>query len=147
LKNFFLGYKKTDLAAGEFISSIEFDYNPEPAFFSFEKVSKRTHLDIASVNSAIRITMEGRNISECHLSAGGVSPVPLFLRKTSEFFSGKPLASEVIMQANNVMQEEISPISDVRGSAEYKRLLLRQLLIAHFIRLFPGRLNISIDTL
>jgi xanthine dehydrogenase small subunit len=91
--------------------------------------------------------MESHNISECHLSAGGVSPVPLFLGRTSEFLSGKPVTSEIILQANRVMQEEISPISDVRGSAEYKRLLLRQLLIAHFIRLFPERLNISIDEL
>jgi xanthine dehydrogenase small subunit len=147
LKDFFLGYKKTDLAAGEFISSISFDYKPEPAIFSFEKVSKRTHLDIASVNSAMRLTMKGQNIGECHLSAGGVSPVPLFLRKTGEFFAGKPVTLEILLQANTVMQEEISPISDVRGSAEYKRLLLRQLLIAHFLRLFPERLNISIDTL
>lgn len=147
LKNFFLGYKKPDLAQAEFISSIAFDYQPEPAIFSFEKVSKRTHLDIASVNSAIRITIKGQNIDECFLSAGGVSPVPLFLRKTSEFFSGKPVTPEIIMQANRVMQEEISPISDVRGSAEYKRLLLRQLLLAHFLRLFPEKLNISIDKL
>ncbi len=147
LKNFFQGYKKIDLTREEFISSIAFDYKPEPALFSFEKVSKRTHLDIASVNSAIRITMKDQNISECLLSAGGVSPVPLFLRKTGEFFAGKPVTEEIIMQANTVMQEEISPISDVRGSAEYKRLLLRQLLIAHFLRLFPTRLNISIDKL
>ncbi len=147
LKNFFLGYKKIDLAAGEFISSISFDYKPEPAIFSFEKVSKRTHLDIASVNSAMQLTMQGQNISECYLSAGGVSPVPLFLRKTCEFFAGKPVTEEIILKANMVMQEEISPISDVRGSEEYKRLLLRQLLIAHFLRLFPERLNISIDKL
>jgi len=147
LKNFFLGYKKTDLTKEEFISSIAFDYQPGPAIFSFEKVSKRTHLDIASVNSAIRITMKGQNIDECFLSAGGVSPVPLFLVKTSEFFSGKPVTPEIILQANTVMQEEISPISDVRGSAEYKRLLLRQLLLAHFLRLFPEKLNINIDQL
>ncbi len=147
LENFFLGYKKPDLAQAEFISNLAFDYQPEPVLFNFEKVSKRTHLDIAGVNSAIRITMKGQNIDECFLSAGGVSPVPLFLRKTSEFFSGRPVTQEIIMQANRVMQEEISPISDVRGSAEYKRLLLRQLLLAHFLRLFPERLNISIDKL
>ena len=93
LKDFFLGYKKTDLAAGEFICSISFDYKPEAVLFSFEKVSKRTHLDIASVNSAMRLTMKDQNIGECYLSAGGVSPVPLFLRKTCEFFSGKPVTS------------------------------------------------------
>lgn len=147
LRDFFLGYKKTDLAGEEFIRNIFFDYQPGPALFSFEKVSKRTHLDIASVNSAMSIKMNGTNISECHLSAGGVSPVPLFLRKTSDFFSGKPVAQDIILQADKLMQEEISPISDVRGSAEYKRLLLRQLLIAHFIKLFPDRLNFSIDQL
>ena len=36
---------------------------------------------------------------------------------------------------------EISPISDARGTAEYKRLLLRQLIFAHFILLFPERIN------
>jgi xanthine dehydrogenase small subunit len=147
LKDFFLGYKKIDLTKEEFISSIAFDYKTEPVLFNFEKVSKRTHLDIASVNSAIRITMKGQNMSECYLSAGGVSPVPLFLRKTGEFLTGKPVTSEIILQANTVMQEEISPISDVRGSAEYKRLLLRQLLLAHFLRLFPKSLNISIEKL
>ncbi|MDZ7635148.1 MAG: hypothetical protein U5L72_12280 [Bacteroidales bacterium] len=48
-----------------------------------------------------------------------------------------------MLQANEIMQEEISPISDARGSAEYKRLLLRQLLIAHFLKLFPERINLS----
>ncbi|MGB8358951.1 MAG: hypothetical protein WCD55_10100, partial [Bacteroidales bacterium] len=99
------------------------------------------------VNSAMSIRMDGINISECHLSAGGVSPVPLFLRKTSEFFSGKPVTQDIILQGTKIMQEEISPISDVRGTAEYKRLLLRQLLMAHFIKLFPDRLNFSIDQL
>ena len=40
-------------------------------------------------------------------------------------------------------QREISPISDVRGSATYKRLLVRQLLIAHFTRLFPKAVRIE----
>ena len=38
---------------------------------------------------------------------------------------------------------EISPISDARGSAEYKKLLLRQLLFAHFIKLFPEQIDVE----
>jgi len=41
------------------------------------------------------------------------------------------------------MQEEISPISDIRGSKEYKRLLARQLLYAHFIKLFPKKVTLN----
>jgi len=138
LKDFFLGYKKLDLHKDEFVKSVDFTVPTEPIFFNFEKVSKRTHLDIASVNSAIHISMEGDKIKNCSISAGGVSPIPLFLAKTSDFLKGKKISSELIIQANEVMQGEISPIGDVRGSIEYKRLLLRQLLFAHFIKLFPN---------
>ncbi|HUW92088.1 MAG TPA: FAD binding domain-containing protein, partial [Bacteroidales bacterium] len=147
LKDFYKGYKNTDLSGSEIIKHVVFDYEPEPALFSFEKVSKRTQLDIASVNSAMLITMGNGKVSECYVSAGGVSPIPLLLRKTSQFLKGKSITPDIIMKASIIMQDEISPISDVRGSAEYKRLLLRQLLLAHFIRLFPENMNLTIDLL
>ena len=43
-----------------------------------------------------------------------------------------------------VLQAEIAPISDARGSATYKRLLLRQLFFAHFLTLFPNTLTAEI---
>lgn len=147
LRDFFVGYKKVDLEKNEYIREITFDYDTEPAIFNFEKVSKRKHLDIASVNSAISIKTSGTEISECHLAAGGVSPVPLYLRRTGSFLTGKHVSAETVMEANEIMQEEISPISDVRGSAEYKRLLLRQLLFAHFLKLFPEMADIRIEQL
>jgi xanthine dehydrogenase small subunit len=147
LKDLFLGYKKLDLAPEEYLRSISFEYDAATALFNFEKVSRRTHLDIASVNSAIQLRMEGDLIAGCHLSAGGVSPVPLYLSKTNSFLKGRPVSVEILQQANTVMQEEISPISDARGSAEYKRLLLRQLLFAHFMKLFPEKINPDIGQL
>ncbi len=147
LQNLFLGYKKLNLTPEEFIKDVSFEYHTEPALFSFEKVSRRTHLDIASVNSAIHLRMTGDTIAECHLSAGGVSPVPLYLAKTCGFLTGRHISAEIVLQANEIMQEEVSPISDARGSAGYKRLLLRQLLFAHFLKLFPERINLSIDQL
>jgi xanthine dehydrogenase small subunit len=59
----------------------------------------------------------------------------LYLRKTSEFLRGKEINETTISEANEILQTEISPISDVRGSAEYKRLLARQLFRAHFVEL------------
>jgi CO/xanthine dehydrogenase FAD-binding subunit len=75
-------------------------------------------------------------IVEAHVSAGGVAPIPLYLGETSAFLNGMPVNAQTLADANQIMQAEISPISDVRGSAEYKRLLLRQLLLAHFCELF-----------
>jgi len=49
----------------------------------------------------------------------------------------------LLKQAAEVIEAEISPISDARGSAEYKRLLLRQLFFAHFIKLFPEIISLE----
>ena len=75
-------------------------------------------------------------ILDAHLAAGGVAPIPLYLNETSAFLRGKEVNKETVTAASEIMQSEISPISDVRGTAEYKRLLLRQLFKAHFVELF-----------
>jgi xanthine dehydrogenase small subunit len=106
-------------------------------------VSKRTYLDIASVNSAIRLEMDGDVIREAHVSAGGVAPIPTYLANTCAFLAGKSLDHETARQAIEVMNAEIAPISDARGTAEYKRLLLRQLFFAHFLELFPERFTLK----
>ena len=105
--------------------------------FNFEKVSKRTNLDIASVNSAIHLKMNKDIIEEAGLSAGGVGPIPMYLSQSSNFLTGKKVSSQLLKELIEVAQQEISPISDARGTDVYKRLLLAQLLKSHFITLFP----------
>lgn len=138
LRDFYLGYKSLDKTADEVLETIRFQ-KPEGVYrFNFEKVSKRTHLDIASVNSAALLRMEDGLITEAHIATGGVAPIPLYLKKTAAFLVGKPfpdapdLENPVLAEACKILQSEISPISDVRGSAKYKRLLGRQLFLAHF---------------
>ncbi|MFD2916462.1 FAD binding domain-containing protein [Psychroserpens luteus] len=143
LKNFYQGYKTYDLNDGELLKAISFNLPTEHSFFNFEKVCKRTHLDIASVNSAIHISVENETISKAHVSIGGVAAIPKYLHKTSAFLIGKPLTSETIIEANEMLQKEISPISDVRGTTDYKRLLGRQLFFAHFTTLFPKQFTLN----
>ena len=138
LKEFYRGYKQIDLCPGELLTEVAFA-DPTAADVNFEKVSKRTCLDIASVNSACSIRRTGDTIDDAHFSLGGVAPIPLYLHRTSRSLRGRTLDLETAWDAVRISQEEIAPISDVRGSAEYKRLLARQLLIAHFVTLFPGR--------
>ncbi|MBA4122431.1 MAG: FAD binding domain-containing protein [Acidobacteria bacterium] len=155
LSELYLGYKTLAKSENEFIKMIRF--RKDVQHFNFEKVCKRTFLDIASVNTAISLRVSSPTVKEefpnhdkarahawatdtvivdAHVSAGGVAPIPLYLKKTSEFLRGKEISDETIFEANEIIQSEISPISDVRGSAEYKRLLLRQLFIGHFVELF-----------
>lgn len=134
----YLGYKKLDKTPEEQVTEISFEASQPSDFFNFEKVSKRTHLDIASVNSAAWLRVENGIIQAARVSAGGVGPVPLYLARTSGFLEGRELSAETLAEANEIMQSEISPISDVRGTADYKRLLLRQLLLAHFMKAAPA---------
>lgn len=137
LRQFYKGYKQLDKKENECIEQIWFELPGKNHLLNFEKVSKRTHLDIASVNSAVSISMNGKTIMDAGLSAGGVGPVPMYLSKTSLFLQNKKLSEELIEEAIKIAQTEISPISDARGSEDYKRLLLSQFIKAHFISLFP----------
>ena len=165
LRKLYLDYKKLAKTDEEFLTSIKFRKPGPDQYFNFEKISKRTYLDISTVNTAISLRVEttpgedwvppvlsegpattgsGRPgvslldhfITNAHVSAGGVAPIPLYLKETSSFLIGRKINAETIELANEIVQAEISPISDVRGSAEYKRLLLQQLFRAHFIELF-----------
>lgn len=132
LKDFFKGYKQTDKSADEIIEQIIFT-PPQNSIFNFEKVCKRTHLDIASVNAACLYQVNERGeIVSIHLAAGGVAPFPKYLGRTGAFLQGKKITAAALKEAIQVMNEEIAPISDARGTAEYKRLLARQLFLAHF---------------
>lgn len=136
---FYHGYKKTDLRPEEHILRFLIRRPEREFLFNFEKVSKRTHLDIASVNGAMYMETDGGKIGVCRLSCGGVAPIPLYLEKTASFLEGKQISTDLIIAASSILDEEISPISDIRGNSEYKRLLARQLFFAHFAKLFPER--------
>ncbi len=132
LNQFYKAYKQIDKEADEIIEKIIFT-PPQKNSFNFEKVSKRTHLDIASVNSACQVQLSDDGVIEdIHLSAGGVAPFPKYLKDTAAFLKGKKINAENLRAAIEIMNAEIAPISDARGTADYKRLLLRQLFLAHF---------------
>ena len=137
LKDFFLGYKQLAKTEDEIIEKISFFTPGEKSLINWEKVSKRSVLDIATVNSAARFEAENGFIEQAYLVLGGVAPIPLYLKEASSFISKQALTNELAMEAIDIAQTEFEPISDVRGSADYKRLLARQLMLAHFIKCFP----------
>ena len=143
LRELFAGYKQLNKLPEEYIHSFRFALPGPETKVHFEKVSKRTHLDIASVNSAICLELDGNRIRKAGLSAGGVAPVPLYLKQASEYLEGKEPSEDLVQETAALAQSEIAPISDARGTADYKKLLLAQLIKAHFLTLFPT-LNASL---
>ena len=141
LRSFYRGYKQIDKAPAELLAEVWIPVPDAATNLHFEKISKRHQLDCASATSAIALQCEGDAIRQVGIAVGGVAPHPLFLRNTSEYLVGQRVTAEVLQVANAIAQTEISPIDDIRGSIAYKRLLVRQLIVVHFIQLFPEFLS------
>ncbi len=142
IQDFFTGYRQSVLTPGEVVAEILLPLSLAQSQINFEKVSKRSHLDCAIVNSAIRMQCEQHHIRELSLAMGGVAPTPLLLKRTAHCLRGEKFTVARLKSALDIAQTEIAPISDIYGSATYKRLLVRQLIIAHFTKLFPAELTV-----
>nr|VFK21363.1 MAG: xanthine dehydrogenase small subunit [Candidatus Kentron sp. LPFa] len=141
LKDFFAARERPHKEDGELLEEIHFTAPGGDSRFHFEKVSKRAWFDIASVNSAMQATMHDGAIEKVDLSAGGVAKIPLYLARTVAYLTGKEPNIDTAREAGSIAQSEIAPVDDARGSADYKRLLLRRLIHAHFLTLFPEQVT------
>lgn len=139
LADFYLAYHQTALRPDELLTAIRIPRNTDVSRrLHAEKVSKRERDDIATVNSAMTVSngLPGY-FGEVRISAGGVASFPKLLMATSAFLSGKPVNAAIIREAMTHLDGEIAPIDDLRGSADYKRRLLKHLLLAHVLALYP----------
>jgi len=142
LDSFFLDYKSTALQAGEIISAVILPNQPEGTLASFEKVSKRRHLDIATANSSLVMTLDssGKVASLRHV-VGGCGPVAIETVKSSGMLVGQTLTADLVLKAALQASGEVRPMDDVRGSADYRRALVEGMMLKHFARLFPEMMS------
>ena len=147
LADFYRGYKQLDLAPGELMEQVRVPLGVADAAVdavNFEKVSQRHILDIASVNSALRLRLEpDGTVRDLTLAVGGVAPVPLVARAAAAALRGRMLDAAAVGEAAHALDAEIAPIDDVRGTAAYKRELARRLLFAHVLTLAPQRVRLE----
>lgn len=137
LDEFYLDYRKTALKAGEWITSIEFDIPKASERLALYKTSQRKDLDISCVNTAFRMKKNKDAIAEVYIAVGGVGSTPLRLKKTEKFLQGQILSEAVIEKAHEIMQKEITPLSDLRGTASFRRVLVEN----YFGRFFSEGLH------
>lgn len=140
LEDFYLGYKDIDMEKNEVITEISFIV-PQNCTFSFSKVSRRKILDIASVNSAFCLVMENGCIVSLDISGGGLAPVPLLFAGLCSKYAGSGISAALVKMVIDGVLEEICPIDDVRGSAEYKKRLFINQLIGQFCSAAPDLLK------
>jgi xanthine dehydrogenase small subunit len=129
IDRFYLGYRKFDLHADELITRVRVPIVRDT--LKLYKVSRRKDLDISAFTAAIRFSMSGDRIDRATIAYGGVAPTVIRLPRTEAFLTGKSAALDTFEHAGRIARDEIKPISDVRGSADY-RLQLAENIMAKF---------------
>lgn len=136
-RDFFVGYKTTAIEPGELMEGVRFPVPDERTRYSFEKISKRKHLDMAVVNSAMSVRLDGRTIEWASYAVGGLGATIRYMADTVDFLKGRTIDNMTFHQANEIAQGEVTP----RSRPEYKRLLVRQQLFLHLQRFAPDALT------
>jgi xanthine dehydrogenase small subunit len=125
---FHTAYRKTALEPGEIVARVRLPHLPEGSVQVFRKVGTREAQAISKVVVAVvgRIS-EGR-IAELRLAAGSVAPTPVRLRATEDALRGMAPGPEAADLAGREAAREVTPIDDVRSTAEYRRFALERVV-------------------
>ena len=132
----FTGVKKTALAQGELIDSIEIDFPRRPARQSFRKVGTRAASAIAKTVAAglLWLSADGR-IREVRFALGSMAPTVRRLASVEALLAGKKPTSRLVEEAVDLLENDVSPIDDLRSTRAYRLEVSRNLLRAF---LSPG---------
>ncbi len=120
-----IGYKMLALKPAEIITHISFTKPTPRHLLRLEKVSQRKDLDISTVNMACSFdVLKTGVVNEARIAVGGVSWCVVRLAKTEALLTGQQLDGALIDRAAKQIAHEITPLDDIRGSAEYRRALV-----------------------
>lgn len=137
VEEFFRAPGRSALAPAELILSVLLPTPSEErglrAFESFVKVGSRREQIISMVSLAGRALVAGDGtFSEVRLAFGSVAPTPVRARRTEHLITGRRPDAELRREATRVLQDDISPIDDVRAPAGYRRIACA-VLLARFL--------------
>ncbi|MBW2064435.1 MAG: FAD binding domain-containing protein [Deltaproteobacteria bacterium] len=117
---FFRGPGETCLEPPEIVSSIRISGKEPNTGMAFLKIG-RVAQDLAIVNAAALVVMEGNVCRRCRLAVGAVAPTPLRLTRVEKMMEGEEIGPDLLRDVEAIVKEEVKPISDVRSSEEYRR--------------------------
>jgi carbon-monoxide dehydrogenase medium subunit len=122
LGEFFVGPGETCLGPDEVLTAVVLD--PPPSGTRSRYLRKgRVSTDLAFVSVAVLLGLDGDRCTRARVAAGAVAPRPLRLRAVEQLLEGRRIGPTLLSEARAQVEREVSPITDVRASAEYRRHL------------------------
>ena len=130
LSEFFLDYKKTKLRAGSYVAAIHIPLMQDNQYLYIHKISKRYEDDISACLLAARIDLsaDGSTIEDVKLGLGGMAAIPLLAAHCQQALIGQAVEVESFTTAAQALPKDVSPMTDVRASREYRMHVVQRLL-------------------
>ena len=141
LSEFFLDYKKTKLQAGSYVVAIHIPLMHDNQHLFIHKISKRYEDDISACLLAARIDVsaDGMTIENAKLGLGGMAAIPLLATTCQQALVEQAAEVASFEQAAQVLSADVTPMTDVRASREYRSHVVQRLLVKCGKQLVAGR--------
>ncbi|MEE9441765.1 MAG: xanthine dehydrogenase family protein subunit M [candidate division Zixibacteria bacterium] len=129
LGDYFIGNRETVREENEILTQIIIPMKPPNAAGNYQKFRRRAANSLAVASIAAYIEMDGDVCRMSRIVMGSVAPIPLAARKAGASLVRKQLDDDAISNAAQIASTEAMPITDLRGSDEYRRDLVRVLTV------------------
>ncbi len=143
IEDFYLAYRQTALAPDEVLVRIDVPLPTPHEWLRADKISKRFEDDISAVCLAVCLQVEGGQIRDARIGAGGVAAVPARATKSEAALVRQPYAEAAFEAAASALESEFEPLSDMRASSAYRRVVLGNLLRRGWRQSQPGALSLT----
>jgi xanthine dehydrogenase small subunit len=135
INQLYRGYKQLDMAPDELITRIIIPLPSEDETIKLYKVSRRRDLDISAFTAAFRFRLDGDRMHSVQAAFGGVAATVIRVAAVESFLEGKTMSEETFRRAGEIARKSIKPITDVRGSAEFRSTLAENILMKLYFEL------------
>jgi xanthine dehydrogenase small subunit len=139
LNDFFIGYRKTKLKKGQFISSIRIPILKKNIFKAY-KISKRIDDDISSVCASFNLAIINKKIKNIKVAYGGMASIPKRAIHCEQILLNSDLSEDTILKAQMSLEKDFQPINDMRASKNYRMEIAKNLLMKCFIEIKKNKL-------
>ncbi len=125
LRDFYTGVRKTRMRPDEMLVDISFPAMKSSQRGMFIKLALRRAQAISVINVTVLLGYESDSIQTASITLGAVAPTIIHASEAEEYLVGKQLTDDVIEQAARLTMQASRPIDDIRGSAAYRREMVR----------------------
>jgi xanthine dehydrogenase small subunit len=128
LEDFYLDYQKKDLRPDELVEAVRVSVARPDVQFRTYKLAKRFDQDISAVCAAFCITLDDGIITQARIAYGGMAAVPKRALKAETALHGKPWDESTLQQACAMLEQDYTPLTDMRASSTYRMKTAQNLL-------------------